>query len=97
MSSVPAAEPLVEFFPERAPTQWRPVWFLASFYAAAFLSGFGEGAGTESIRFQYLSQSFCSVCLAGWAITDSLRRRQPIPLLSWDWYTLIACCWFPAT
>lgn len=95
MSSVPAAEPLAEFLPRPKPTGWRPVWFLAAWYALAPMIGFSETFGLVSSRLMYLQTFGPSLCLAGWAITDSIRRRRPIPILSWDWYTLAAVVLVP--
>jgi hypothetical protein len=70
---------------------WRNISFLCAFYALAIVWGTRSAYFWLASDFDLLVPLTLALALGWWAVADSKARRQPIPMLSRQWFFLGAC------
>jgi hypothetical protein len=68
----------------------RAFWCLLGCYCLAVAWGARSTYATQPSALDLLFPVAFSLILGWWSVSDSLRRRRPIPLLSRPWFVLFA-------
>jgi hypothetical protein len=66
------------------------IWFLMAFYALAIASGVRSIHIEQPSALDSLLPIAFALALGWWATTDAAQRHRPIPLLSRDWFFILA-------
>ena len=76
--------------PEPTAGSFHTCCFLVAFYLLAVVWGVRSIYRTQVSGLDLLVPATLLICLGSWAIMDARRRRHPIPVLTQQWFLLLA-------